>query len=171
MNRPARNTARRHERGSTFFEVILATLIVGTTLVATTSSMSESAEVYSYFADGPHEALMLAQEIHEAAELLPWEAEVGAPANYGPDVVTFWDLDGALFDPPRSANYELVASHLNWSQDVEISFVDLENPSEEVDPDTFEGEVLVRLEVTVLRLDKAMDTFEWWMTDPADDAE
>ena len=167
MTHPAR-TAPRRERGTTFFEVILATLVVGTTLVATTASMTESAEVYSYFADGPHEALMLAQEIHEAAELLPWEAEPGADANYGPDIVTFWDLDAQVFDPPRSANYDLVASHLNWSQDVEISFVDLENPSEEVDPDTFEGEVLVRLEVSVKRLDKVMDTFEWWMTDPAD---
>ena len=171
MNRPSRLDRRRRQRGSTFLEVILATLVVGTTLVATTTSMSQSTQVYAYFADGPHEALMLAQEIHEAAELLPWEAEPGADASYGPDVVTFWDLDGASFKPPRSANFELVASHLKWTQDVSISFVDLENPNTVVDPATFEGETLVRLEVSIKRLSKVIDTFEWWLTDPTNEEE
>ncbi|GJM22557.1 MAG: hypothetical protein DHS20C15_24720 [Planctomycetota bacterium] len=169
MNPLARTDRQRRQRGSTFLEVILATIVVGTTLVATTSSMSQSTQVYAFFADGPHEALMLAQEIREAAELLPWDAEPGAEATYGPDAVTLWDLDGASFKPPRSANYELVASHLKWTQDVSISFVDLENPNTVVDPASFEGETLVRLEVSIKRLSKEVDSFQWWLTDPAED--
>jgi len=170
MSRHVRRLARvNRERGSSFAELMLATLIVGTTIVASISSMSESAEVYHYFSDGPHEALMLAQEIHEAAVLLPWEADPGDPAVFGPDVVTVWDLDEAEFDPPRSAEYEVILSHIAWEQHVEVRVVDMADPTVEVDPDTFEGDTLTELAVTVYQGPNVAGTFKWWITEPGAD--
>jgi len=160
----------RRQRGSTFAELMIATLILGLTIVGSTTSLTTSATVYNYFAEGAHEALMLAQEIHEAAILLPWESDPGDPAVYGPDVVTFWDLHDEEFNPPRSAAYAVVSSHVNWTQEVEIDFVDLDNPTVVVDPDVFIGEMQVRLRVTVLQGQVEVDAFEWWMTEPEDDA-
>ena len=159
--------APRRTRGATFGELMLATLIVGTTIVASISSLSESAEVYHFFSEGPHEALMLAQEVHEAAILLPWEAEAGAEANYGPDVVTLDDLHDAEFSPPRSADYEVISSHLSWKQRVNVLTVSMDDPTLVVDPETFEGEILTKLEVTILNGNTEVGVFPWWMTNPA----
>lgn len=159
--------AHRRQRGGSFAELMLATLIVGTTIVASVSSLSGSAQVYHYFSDGPHEALMLAQEVHEAALMLPWEAPHGAVANFGPDVVTLWDLDGEEFDPPRSADYQVILSHIAWSQVVSIRVVDMANPTVEVDPATFEGDVLTELKVEVLKADQPTGEFKWWISEPS----
>jgi hypothetical protein len=145
---------------------MLATLILGYTVVGATNSLSESATVYNYFSEGAHESLMLAQEIHEAALLLPWEVEAGAAATFGPDVVTIWDLHEAEFSPPRSADYAVVVSHQAWTQKAEIDYVDLGDPTVVVDPDVFAGEVQVRLRVTILEGQAEVDAFDWWMTEP-----
>jgi hypothetical protein len=158
--------ARRATRGATFFELMLAVLIISTTLVASTSSMRTSSEVYHYFADGQHEALMLAQEIHEAAKLLPWVAAPGAEAAFGSDVYDLWDLDGKEYDPPRSAEHDVIISHLGWSQKVEIRVVDMENPEVEVDPATFEGETLVEIKVSIFQGELEVDSVGWWLTEP-----
>lgn len=155
----------RTEAGTTFAELMLATIIIGTTVVGASSSLSQSASVYHYFTDGPHEALMLAQEIHEAALLLPWEAAPGAAANFGEGVVTLWDLDEQEYHPPRSAKYELVTSHPLWTQQVDIDFVDLEHPTTVVDPDVFEGETIPRLNVTMFNGALEIETFHWWMSE------
>lgn len=160
--------APRRATGTTFAELMIATMILGLTVVGSTNSLTESAMVYNYFSEGAHEALMLAQEIHEAALLLPWEADVSAPATFGPDVVTFFDLHGETFAPPRSASYVVVASHLGWSQEVEIDYVDMANPTTVVDPVTFVGATQVRLRVTVLQGTTEVDAVEWWMTEPED---
>jgi hypothetical protein len=170
----------RSEQGTSFAELMLASMIIGTTLVATTSSMTESAEVYHFFSDGPHEALMLAQEIHEAAVLLPWE-EAG-DSSFGDDVDTIWDFHETTFHPPRSAEYEKVKSHVTWRQQVEVRHVDMDDPTVVVDPDEFEGDTLVELRVHVVELDGVYETwdeedpepgvatdfgwFTWWMSEP-----
>ncbi len=162
--------ARRATHGATFVELMLAVLIISTTLVASTSSMRTSSEVYHYFADGQHEALMLAQEIHEAAKLLPWESAPGAEPAFGPDVYDLWDLDGKVYDPPRSAEYDIVLSHLEWSQEVEVRVVDMDNPEIEVDPDTFPGETQVEISVTIKMEGVEVDTVGWWLTEPTQGA-
>ena len=172
---------RRSERGTSFAELMVASLVIGTTVVASTSSMSESAQVYHFFSDGPHEALMLAQEIHEAALLLPWEPDAGAE-GFGPDVDTLWDLHELALHPPRSAEFEKVKSHVTWRQEVEVRHVDMENPTVAVDPDTFEGDTLIELRVHVEELDGLyigndesgptpgivtdFGWFSWWMSEP-----
>jgi len=154
--------ARRTESGATFIELMLAVLIISTTVVASTTSMQGSASIYHYFADGKHEALMLAQEIHEAALLLPWEP--GAEAAFGEDVWDLYDLDGKYYTPPRSAEYDLVISHIGWSQTVSVKTVDLANPDVEVDPETFTGPTLVKLSVTIKEGETVVDTLSWWLS-------
>jgi hypothetical protein len=154
--------ARPAESGATFIELMLAVLIISTTLVASTTSMTTSAEVYHYFADGKHEALMLAQEIHEAALLLPWEA--GAEAQFGDNVYDLYDLDGKTYCPPRSAEYDLIVSNMSWSQVVSVKTVDLANPDIEVDPATFTGPTLVKLSVTIKEGETVVDTLSWWLS-------
>ena len=162
-----RRNARRSVLGTTFAELMLATIVVGSAVVASTASLRGSTEVYHFFAEGPHEALMLAQEIHEAAVLLPWQAGEGE-ALFGPDVDELSDLDGMSCDPPRSAEYEVVISHENWSQEINIKYVDLADPSIEIDPEEFGDDFLVELEVTIYRDDDEMGVFSWWMADPSE---
>jgi Tfp pilus assembly protein PilV len=156
--------SRARQSGATFVELMLAVLIISTTLVASTSSMHGSAEAYHYFADGKHEALMLAQELHEAAMLMPWEAAPGAQPKFGPDVYDIYDLDGKSYDPPRSAEYDLVISHIGWSQKVSVKTVDLAHPDEEVNPATFHGETLIKLVVTIMNGDMEVDKLSWWLS-------
>jgi hypothetical protein len=159
----------RSMRGGSFAELMLATLIVGTTIVASTASLSESAEVYQYFAEGPHEALMLAQEIHEAAILMPWEADPDSVGVFGEDIDTIWDLDDATFKPPRSAEYEVIVSHPTWTQRVSVQTVDLANPTVEVNPDTFEGDMLTELKVTILNGPTEVGVYPWWLSEQGSD--
>lgn len=159
-------SSRRRESGATFIELMLAVLVISTTLVASTSSMRGSTEVYHYFTDGKHEALMLAQEIHEAAKLLPWNAEGVEEPGFGPDVYTLWDLEEKVYSPPRSAEYDVIVSHIGWTQKVEVRVVDMDNPDVEVDPETFEGETLVELKVTVKEGALEVDSVGWWMSEP-----
>ncbi len=151
--------------GATFAEVMLASMVLGAAVVASTASMRGSTEVYHYFAEGPHEALMLAQEIHEAAVLLPWEADEDAEEIFG-DAKKLDDIDGATYGPPRSAEYEVVVRHSNWSQEVEVMKVDLADPSVEIDPETFEGEILTELKVTIFNGPTEIGVFSWWMSEP-----
>lgn len=145
---------------------MLATIIISTTLVAAMSSYSESIEVYHFFADGPHEALMLAQEIHEGAMLLCWVESDESEATFGPDVDTLWDLDGMSFKPPRSAEFEQVVSHMGWTQEVEVRHVALDDPTQVVDPETYEGDTLVELVVSISQGANDYGEFSWWMTEP-----
>lgn len=160
---------RRPERGATFVELMLAVLVISTTVVGTTASLHSSTEVYHYFADGKHEALMLAQEVHEAALLLPWTAPPGSPPMFGASVTQLSELDGKTFFPPRSAEYDVVISHLLWSQTVELNQVDLDNPEVQVDPETFEGETQTELKVIVKKAGTVIGTFTWWLSEPTHD--
>jgi len=159
----------RSVRGATFVELMLAVLVISTTVVGSTASLQSSTQVYHYFTDGKHEALMLAQEIHEAALLLPWSAPESSPALFGSGISELADLDGKTFAPPRSADYDVVISHLTWSQVVELHQVDLEHPDVVVDPATFDGQMQTELKVTVKSAGVEVGTFTWWLAEPTHD--
>ncbi len=148
---------------------MLAVLVISTTVVGSTASLQSSTEVYHYFADGKHEALMLAQEIHEAAQLLPWTVPEGSPPLFGSAVSKLADLDGKTFSPPRSADYDVVISHIPWSQTVELHQVDLEHPEVEVDPADFDGQMQTELKVIVKKSGVEVGTFTWWLAEPTHD--
>jgi hypothetical protein len=145
---------------------MLAVLVLSTTVVASHSSLTGTISAYHYFADGAHESLLLAKEIHEAALLLPWEEGTGSEASFGSDVDTLFELDGKIYSPPRSAGYDIVTSHLGWSQTVEVRTVSMEDPSVEVDKSTFAGQTLTELTVAVKDGEKLVGTYSWWLTDP-----
>ena len=159
--------ARREISGSSFAEVLLATVVIATTVVGAVSSMRGSVSTYHFFADGPHEALMLAQEIHEGALLLPWTPELGQKDLFGQGVDTIADLDGQSFNPSRSAQYEVIQSHADWEQNVEIRYLSLADPAVVVGEQVGSTEeTLVELRVTILDPTGAeMGTFSWWMHD------
>jgi hypothetical protein len=92
----------RSQRGTTFAELMLAVLIISTTVVASHASLTGTVSAYHYFADGEHESLLLANEIHEAALLLPWEEHTGSLATFGVDVDT--------------ASYAIVRKYLTMGQ-------------------------------------------------------
>ena len=157
--------ARRSQRGTSFAELMLAVLIISTTVVASHSSLTGTVQAYHYFADGAHESLLLAKEIHEAALLLPWE-EGTSSATFGA-AETLYEMDGQVYAPPRSAGYDVVTSHLGWSQTVEVKAVNMADTTQEVDPGTFIGPTLTELSVTIKDGDKVIATHSWWLSDPA----
>jgi hypothetical protein len=160
-----KGTLRRAERGASFFELMLAVLIISTTVVASHASLTGTVSAYHYFADGAHESLLLAKEIHEAALLLPWEEGEESTVEFG-DVETLYDLDRMTFTPPRSAGYDIVTSHIGWSQAVTVRTVDMADPTQEVDPFDFEGPTLTELTVSVNDGTKVVGTYSWWLTEP-----
>ena len=160
-------SVRRSQRGTSFAELMLAVLIISTTVVASHSSLTGTISAYHYFADGAHESLLLAKEIHEAALLLPWEFDPEGSASFGADVHTLFDMDDQVYAPPRSAGYDVVTSHLGWSQTVDVRTVSMADPSVEVDASTFGGAKLTELSVTVKDGEKVIGTHHWWLTDPA----
>ncbi len=60
----------------------------------------------------------------------------------------------------------MIVSHIGWTQKVEVRVVDMDNPDVEVDPETFEGETLVELKVTVKEGALEVDSVGWWMSEP-----
>ena len=160
-------SARRRQRGTSFAELMLAVLIISTTVVASHSSLTGTVSAYHYFADGEHESLLLAKEIHEAALLLPWEEGTASLASFGADVDTLYELDDKICAPPRSAGYDVVTSHLGWSQTIDIKTVSMADPTVEADLETFGGPKLTELSVTIRDGDKVVGTHHWWLTDPA----
>jgi len=145
---------------------MLAVLIISTTVVASHSSLMGTVSTYHYFADGGHDSLLLAKEIHEAALLLPWEHGSESEASFGPDVHTLFELDGKVYSPPRSAGYDIVTSHLGWSQTVSVRTVSMNDTTVEVDPSTFTGQMLTELTVAVKDGEKLVGTHSWWLTVP-----
>ncbi len=169
-DRAPRRGSRRSLSGATFAEVMLSAAIIGTTVVGAMASLQSTAEVFHYFSDGPHEALMLAQEIHEAAMLLPWE-EGGESAGFGPQISILGDFHDQTFKPPKSAEFDNIVSHKLWRQSVEVVQVDLTDPSVVIEsPESFSGDTLTELRVLIHSEDGTeMGTFSWWMTEPEDD--
>jgi hypothetical protein len=153
-------------RGTSFAELMLAVLIISTTVVASHSSLTGTVSAYHYFADGAHESLLLAKEIHEAALLLPFKAEDEGTAHFGPDVFSLFELDDKVYSPPRSAGYDIVTSHVGWSQSVNIRTVSMADPTLEVDASTFTGPTLTELSVAVKDGEKLVGTYSWWLTEP-----
>jgi len=156
----------RLQRGTSFAELMLAVLIISTTVVASHSSLTGTVNAYHYFADGAHESLLLAKEIHEAALLLPWHEDPESTASFGSDVHTLFDLDGKDYSPPRSASYDIVTSHLDWSQHVEVRTVSMADPNQQVDPVSFSGQTLTELTVEVKDGEKLVGSYSWWLTEP-----
>jgi len=157
-----RSPSRRATTGLTFIEVLLATLIAGTMLVAATSALTGTVQARQIMADRPVTAFSLAREIHSASQVLPRATGDGVPATIGSEVVTLDDLDGATFSPPISSRLAQIAGSIGWSQEVHLEHVDLASPGT-LAADATSASTLLRLTVTVRQAAAVVGTYIWWL--------
>ena len=155
-------TSCRAPAGFTFIEVLLATVILGTVLVAATTSLTGSVQAQDIMVGEPVAALGLAREIHSLALVLPRTAGDGVPATTGSEVLLLEDLDGAQFSPPIDAAKRTLASATGWSQQVLIEAVDLASP-DQLAADATSAGALLRLTVTVREGAVVVGTYVWWI--------
>lgn len=157
-----RGISCRTSSGFSFVEVLLATLIVGSMLVAAMTSLSSAAQTHSALATSPTTALALANEIHTLALALPRAAGDGSPARAGGEVAVLDDLDGASFTPPIDARKGSLHASTGWSQAVSVDPVALAAPA--VTDDALSGsDTLLKLTVTVRQGSAAAGTYSWWI--------
>ena len=162
-SRPGRGAIScRASSGFSFVEILVATLIVGSALVAAMSSLTVAAQSQSALATGPTTALTLANEIHTLAVGLPRTEGDGSPAHAGGDVAVLDDLDGATFSPPIDARRGSLTSSTGWSQAVRIDPVALAAPTA-ADDGRDSADTLLRLTVTVSQGADSAGTYSWWI--------
>ena len=162
-SRPGRGAIScRASSGFSFVEILIATLIVGSALVAAMSSLTAAAQSQSLMATGPTTALTLANEIHTLAVGLSRAEGDGSPAHTGGEVAVLDDLDGASFSPPIDARKSSLAASTGWSQAVRIDPVALATPSA-VDDGRDSSDTLLKLTVTVRQGAADAGTYSWWI--------
>ena len=162
-SRPGRRAIScRASSGFSFIEILVATLIVGSALVAAMSSLTAATQSQSALATGPTTALTLANEIHTLALGLPRTAGDGSPAHVGDDVAVLDDLDGASFSPPIDSRRGSLTSSTGWSQVVRVDPVALSAPTV-TDEDRSSSDTLLKLTVTVRQGADAAGTYSWWI--------
>ncbi|MHC5209537.1 MAG: hypothetical protein ACYTG2_02320 [Planctomycetota bacterium] len=143
-------------------EVLIATVLVGTALVAASAAFTGAVKTQDSLAGEPTTALALAREIHGLALLLPRDAGDGVPATLPSEVAVLDDLDGATFSPPVDAGLTVRSEATGWSQAVDIARVDLASPGTlAVDADG--DDALLRLTVTVKQGADVAGTYSWWI--------
>jgi len=157
-----RFASRRARSGFSFIEVLLATLVVGTVLVAATSSITGSVQAKHILVGEPGIALGLAREIHTVAQVLPRDAGDGVAATVGSEVAVLDDLDGATFSPPLAANLASLSQSAGWSQQVAIDTVTLAAP-DQLATSADGSAVLLRLTVTVREGASVVGSYTWWL--------
>lgn len=140
---------------------MLATLVVGSALVAAMTSLSTTARTQAVLATGPTTALTLANEIHTLALSLPRTAGDGSPARAGSEVAVLDDLDGAIFSPPIDARKAALTSSIGWTQTVDVEPIDLAGAGE--DEEDASSSTLLKLTVAVRQGSAAAGTFTWWI--------
>jgi hypothetical protein len=143
-------------------EVLVATALVGTALVAATAALTGAVKTQDALVGEPTTALALAREIHGLALLLPRTPGDGVPASGPTEVAVLDDLDGATFSPPIDAGLAVRTAATGWSQQVEIARVDLASPGT-LAVDTDGDDALLRLTVTVLKGAAVEGTYTWWI--------
>ena len=157
-----KNISCRASAGFTFIEVLLATVILGTMLVAASTSISGTVQAQSIMSGEPVTALGFAREIHSLALVLPHTAGDGTPATTGSEVAVLDDLDGAQFTPPIDAAKQTLTAYVGWSQQVLIESVDLASPDQLAASPGAAG-TLLRLTVTVRQGGSVVGTYVWWI--------
>jgi prepilin-type N-terminal cleavage/methylation domain-containing protein len=162
-SRPGRRAIScRASSGFSFIEILVATLIVGSALVAAMGALTSATQSQSALATGPTTALTLANEIHTLALALPRAAGDGTPAHAGGEVAVLDDLDGASFSPPIDARRGSLSSSTGWSQAVRVDPVALAAPTV-ADDDRSSSDTLLKLTVTVRQGADAAGTYSWWI--------
>jgi hypothetical protein len=162
-------TVNKNTRGFTYFEVLMAAMIVGVALVSATWAMSSTARTKSVYGQYPATAGRIAREIHELAAGLAREPSGQLGATSGAEVLALDSLIGAVFSPPIRADGTPDDSFPSWAQEVDLAVYatsDLATPLDEsaasgLPPDSG---MLYRLEVRVTEGGAEVGRFHWWIT-------
>ncbi len=154
--------------GFTFIELMLATLFLGTMLVAASSAIGSAAVTKEHGRTVPQTALDFAQEIHAASMLLPRAPGAGVAATSGAGVSILEDLDGAVFSPPIDAGRQAFAGSTRWTQRVALERVLVADPSTTAPvPDEEVGEEeapWIYVLIVTMELDGApQGSYSWWI--------
>lgn len=155
---------RQNARGFTLIEAALATVIVGTGVLAMLAAQ-QAYHKKNDWAGRSGTAMLLANELRELTLVLPKHDPFTGLATLGPeagetDVTNFDDLDdfagpvvggfgpGTDFDPPINALRQPIAGMPGWSQHIEVVSVFPDNLSSDVDQQIGSTD-LMRVTVTV----------------------
>jgi type II secretory pathway pseudopilin PulG len=125
-----RRTFRRlRTRGYTLIETALATIIIGTGIIATMQLMA-AGTMSNSAATELTTAINLANNIHEVAVGLPFLSttnpgsttfkDAGGPLNY----TYLWDMSGDSYSPPLDVTRNTITGYGNWTQKVTVQSVD-----------------------------------------------
>jgi prepilin-type N-terminal cleavage/methylation domain-containing protein len=163
-----RRARRAVTAGFTLFEVLLAVLILGTALVASTWSMTATARTKAAYDQAASPALFLAQEIFTLADGLPRTPIGMTGATTGAAVVALDSLVGAKFSPPILADASVAPGFEGWEQSVDLSVYALDDLATPTGDDPAEGLApesgcVYRLDIEVRHDGEAVGSFSWWV--------
>ena len=124
-----RTFRRCRSRGFTLLETALATIIIGTGVIATMQLMAVGTMANSA-ATELTTAINLANNVHEIAVGLPFASttnpgsttfkDSGGPLNYR----YLWDMNGDSYSPPLDVTRNTISGYGNWTQKVTVQSVD-----------------------------------------------
>lgn len=164
----AARRAARHPSGFTLVELLITALVIGTAFIAASWSMTATARTQSAYGQSAGPAAFLAREIQTLADGLPRAPSGITGATSGAAVTALDALIGASFTPAIHADGSVALDYAGWSQVVDLSVYDLDDPSQPTDDDPAlglapESSQVYRLDVSVLHGDELIDTFSWWI--------
>lgn len=129
MRQYSRTFLRCRSRGYTLIETALATIIIGTGIIATMQLMA-AGTMSNSAATELTTAINLANNVHEIAVGLPFVnsanpnsttfKDAGGPVNY----TYLWDMNGDSYSPPLDVTRNTISGYGNWTQKVTVQSVD-----------------------------------------------
>lgn len=161
---------RRAQRGFTITEVLVATMLVGTSFVAVSWLTTSATRTHEMYKQSETDTLQLAREVHELAMNIKNEELSGlGTALLAKDIVALDSLDGATFSPPLRADGSVMTHLSGWSQEVDLSVHEktlsekapmLKTANALTKPAKGSGKMYL-LEVTILEGTTTRGSYEW----------
>ena len=122
MTRTPRNKRRRAHTGFTITEVLMTTVVMGTSMVALGWMMTSANRTQDVYQEQSADDLQLAREIRELALAVRKEAfNDNGIAVMPADVLCLSNLDGASFSPPIRADLSVMTHLSGWTQRVQLT--------------------------------------------------
>lgn len=153
--------AARRPAGLTLVEVLVASAVLGTVVVAATHSLTMTAAAQHEVQAQPSTAFELARDVFRVAQTLGREAGDGLPAESLDELLLLEDLDGAELSPPIDGLMQERDGLDSWTQRTFVRRVGLADPTTtQADGDLYE------LTVVIDEGPDTVGTYRWWL--PAD---
>ena len=165
MTAPGDVRAPRREAGLTLVEVLLAAVVFGVVLMASSWALNHAAGTRVAQAREPVGAALLAGHIHTLASTLSREPSGLPPAVDAAGLLALDSLDGAVFSPPLDADLDTLDDLQGWAQQVDIGLVHPATPEvvEAWSPPAALGSHLILLTVDISHAGTSQGRFRWWL--------